>query len=106
MVTRRWTATLMQVAYNLGYILECCRRTVRLPAQLVPVKGDNFVLPMLRQGHQIILYVASGTPSLAPISQEIGVWVDALDRKYGERVIWSGPPYHLDAVDQGSLASD
>jgi len=61
---------------------------------------------MLRQVHQIILYVASGTPSLVSLSQEISGWVDALDGKYGERVIWLGPPYHLEAVDAGNLARD
>src|SRR6266705_7168502 len=82
MVTRRWTATLMQLVYNVSYVFESCRRVIS-PNQPIPVKGDNFVLPMLRQAHQIVLFLSGNVPSLVPVDQDIGNWVASLDRKYG-----------------------
>jgi len=97
----------MQVMLNVTYVFESSRRSgVFTPHQMVPVKGDSFVLTTLRQAHQVILNSSRNIPTWVPVAQEIGNWIASLDRKYGEQVIYGGPPYHLDALDGRSLAKD
>jgi len=104
MVTRRWAGALMQLMLDLSYVFESCRRAgVVMPYQQVQVKGDNFVLPILQRAHQIVLQLSVNIASLTPTGHAIGQWIAYLDKKYSERQIFFGAPFHLDVADATKL---
>lgn len=91
---------------DLSFVRESCQRSFLDPPQLVPVKGSNFILSTLKDAHTIISPVASSNPSLVSVAQEIVNSIAALDGKYGDRVIYFGPPFHLEKQDATGLAKD
>jgi hypothetical protein len=106
MVTRRFAASLVNLAWNLAYVFERCRSMSEFtPYQFVPVKGDNFILSVLRQQYPLIDELSNFFPNLVAPQDSVRDWIAYLDKKY-RKIGLLGPSFNLEVDDAKRLARD
>jgi hypothetical protein len=98
----------MRLAASLDYVYVSAGKAsaASIEAAQIQVKGDNFILSTLQLVLPTIQHLSGRYLNLVPVANHINVWIAKLGTKYGDRVIWGGPPFHLDAADGSSLAGD
>lgn len=100
----------MWLMKDLSYIFERSRSAYEItPIQTVDVKGENYILAVLRRNSSLFNELAINYPELADIEKSILGWIPYLDRKYTEassRVRLFGGPYVLDVKDAENLSKD
>lgn len=102
MVTRKTVGSLIQVVWDLNYILERSRSATMISIQNIQVKGQNLILDALNRSF-IILSGLSIT-ELASIQENIRQWVLYLNGKYSDKFeILSGIPFYLSNEDAKRL---
>jgi hypothetical protein len=107
MVTRLGVQRLILLIWSLVYIRERSRSaSVITPHQNVQVKGPSYILDNLRQANALLDWLLRGWPHLQPVKTSMTEWVAYLDKKYGEKFVFGGPPVILDANDGGRLDVD
>jgi hypothetical protein len=107
MVTRGFAASLINLAWNLAYVVERCRSMSEFtPYQFVPVKGHNFILSVLQQQYPIIDELSNFFPNLIAPRDSVRDWIAYLDKKYPEQQRMFGPSANLDTNDAKRLAGD
>lgn len=107
LVTRRAAHTLMQAIWDLGYVYERCKSAALIaPVQVVQVKGENYILDVLKRQYPFATSLAKHYDALQSVAQAMGEWIAYLDKKYADRWQPFGPPSIIDPRDAQRLAED
>ena|SRR5579883_15472 len=107
MVSRYSAANLMTMISDLTYIYERSRSVSEItPSQLIPVKGQNYLLVMVKKWIPFIEHLSTTFIELKSICEQMKKWDLYLDKKYAEQSIFLGPPINLDNNDAQQLTNE
>jgi len=75
----------MRLIVDLTYVYERCRSaSIITPIQSIQVKGENYLLDVLKRWYPFLEYLAKNYPGLSKIVDSIRGWIGYLDKKYAE----------------------
>ncbi len=106
MVTPRAVSNLMALIVDLSYVYERCRVVVNPPIQPTQVKGDNFILDVLRRQLPLLERLSNTYSNLGKVYSSVKDTIVYLDRKYPEKYVFLGPPANIDRRDATKLLKD
>jgi len=108
LVTHKAASTLMRLIVDLTYVYERCRSaSIITPIQSIQVKGENYLLDVLKRWYPFLEYLAKNYyPDLSKIVDSIRGWIGYLDKKYAEKLVFFGPPFYIDIEDAEKLSKD
>jgi ribosomal protein S17E len=77
------------------------------PTQSIQVKGENYLLDVLKRWYPFLEYLAKNRyPDLRKVVDSMRGWIEYLDKKYAEKLVSSGPPFYMDIKDAEELLLD
>lgn len=107
MVTFKGASRLMQLSWDLSYVLERCRSVAEIaPMQSVQVKGENLILEVLKREYKLIENISETFDRINSVRDSMREWIAYLDKRYNEKWTFLGPPIILEANDADRLAKD
>jgi ribosomal protein S17E len=108
MVTHKGAALLMRLIMDLTYVYErCISASIITPTQSVQVKGENYILDILKRWHPFLEYLAKKYyPELSKVADSMRNWIEYLDKKYAEKWVIFGPPFYIEIKDAEELSRD
>jgi ribosomal protein S17E len=69
------------------------------------VKGD--LLDALKRWHPFLEHLAKNYyPDLSKVADSMRGWIEYLDKKYAEKLVFFGPPFYMDIKDAEKLSKD
>jgi len=106
MVTHKGVATLMRLITNLNYVYERCRSaSIITPTQFIQVKGEGYILDVLKGWHPFLEYLAKEYSELSKVVNSMRMWIDYLDKKYAENQgLFFSPPFYIETKDAEELS--
>ena len=108
MVTHKGAAILMRLIMDLTYVYERCRSaSIITHTQPIQVKGENYILDILKRWHPFLEYLAKKYyPELSNVANSMRNWIEYLDKKYAEKWVIFGPPFYIEIKDAEELSRD
>jgi ribosomal protein S17E len=96
----------MRLISDLTCVYERCSIASKIPTLNIQVKGENKILDILRRWFNLLKALEEQYPNLSPVVASIRGWIEYLDRKYAEKLVFLGPPFYLERGDVEKLSKD
>jgi ribosomal protein S17E len=107
LVTHKAASNLMRLMVDFAYIYERCRSaSIITPNQPIQVKGENYLLDVLKRWYPFLKGLSEIYPGLSKVVDSIRGWIEYLDKKYAEKWVLFGPPFYIDTTDAEKLSQD
>jgi ribosomal protein S17E len=107
LVTHKAVSNLMRLISDFTYVYERCRSaSIITPIQQIQVKGENYLLDVLKRWHPFLKGLSEIYPDLSKVIDSIRGWIEYLDKKYAEKPGLFGPPFYIDIKDAEKLSQD
>jgi ribosomal protein S17E len=98
----------MGLIKDLTYVYERCRSaSIITPIQHIHVKGENYLLDVLKRWYPFLEYLAKNYyPDLSKVADSMRGWIEYLDKKYAEKLEFFGRPFYVEIKDAEKLSKD
>jgi ribosomal protein S17E len=96
----------MRLMVALTHVHERCKSAFTFPTQNIQVKGENYLLDILKGWYPFIKALSEKYPNLNKVVDSIKGWIEYLDKKYAEKWMLFGPPFYIDTRDAENLSRD
>jgi ribosomal protein S17E len=107
LVTHKAASNLMRLMVDFAYIYERCRSaSIITPIQPIQVKGENYLLDVLKRWYPFLKGLSEIYPDLSEVVGSIRGWIEYLDKKYAEKWVLFGSPFYIDTKDAEKLSQD
>lgn len=107
LVTRDAARDLMLLISDFSYIRERCRSACEItPYQSIHVKGENYILEVLKRQFPIIEDISNTFESIKTVKEAINRWIIYLEQRYSDKWQPLGPPILLQIEDAKKLQKE